>query len=255
MEFVTFITDENVVKFFLLFARFSGIFAFFPIYGDNAIPFSLKAALIFYFTVLFFPLAPAIGLTHIDPTSIMLGVFSEIMLGFIASIFVNLSLAVVNFLGENSAFYMSFTISTMFDPSTGGQVSVITKFLSLIALLIILAVDGHHLIIIFVDESLHAIKLGGVFFDDAIALEMIKAVSHFYLIGFAITFPLIAVSLMVDLVFGMIMKSMPMFNPLSVGFQVKIGVYFVLFIVMLGAFFVVFKSEFFKSFAHLTMFF
>ena len=44
------------------------------------------------------------------------------------------------------------------------------------------------------------------------------------LIGFSMAFPIIAVLLLTDIIFGMIMKTHPQFNLLVIGFPVKIGV-------------------------------
>lgn len=255
MEFVSYLTDENVLKFFLLFARLSGIFAFFPIYGDSSVPISIKSALVFYLTILFFPLAPELGFDVISPATIIIATASEILLGFLASFFVNLAVGLLNIVGEHAGMYAGFAMSTIYDPTTSTQVNMITRLLTLTALLVILLADGHHLMILFANETLLAIKLGGVFFHTEMIHEFMYAVSRFFMMGFSIIFPIMTISLMADMVFGMISKTIPSFNIITLGFQIKIIAIFGVFVVLFSAIFMVFRSEYIKSISFLSIFF
>ena len=58
MEFLTYLTQGNVGAFILLLLRFSGIFAFFPFFDNQLISANIKGALIFFMTLLFFPITP-----------------------------------------------------------------------------------------------------------------------------------------------------------------------------------------------------
>ena len=102
MEFLSFLTDSNVVTFFLLFVRFSAIFAFFPFFSHTSIPISLRTAFTFYITVLFFPLIPEYLFDNITVASIMIAVMSEILVGFMASIMLSIAFGLLHSLGKKS---------------------------------------------------------------------------------------------------------------------------------------------------------
>ena len=55
---------------------------------------------------------------------------------------------------------------------------------------------------------------------------IIHATSNMFLVGFMIAFPIIALSWLADVIFGMLMKTMPQFNLLVIGFPIKIIVSF-----------------------------
>jgi len=72
--------------------------------------------------------------------------------------------------------------------------------------------------------------------------------ARLFVMGFSLAFPILALSILSDIIFGMIMKTMPSFNLLVIGFPAKIAVSFVVLIAVLGSMMTVFKSEFLRTF-------
>jgi len=65
----------------------------------------------------------------------------------------------------------------------------------------------------------------------------------------------VAFSLLLDVVFGMLMKTMPQFNLLVIGFPIKITVSLVVLIATLSSVMLLFKKEFIEAMNHLTILF
>ncbi|MCF6202014.1 MAG: flagellar biosynthetic protein FliR, partial [Hydrogenimonas sp.] len=86
--------------------------------------------------------------------------------------------------------------------------------------------------------------LGGLVLSHEICDYLIKAMSNLFLFGFSIAFPIIALSLLSDIIFGMLMKTMPQFNLLVVGFPIKIALSMAVWIAVLGSMMLIFKNEF-----------
>ena len=57
---------------------------------------------------------------------------------------------------------------------------------------------------------------------------------NLFTFGFIISFPILALSLLSDLIFGMLMKTMPQFNLLVVGYPIKITIGFAVLIAILA---------------------
>ena len=255
MELVKFLTDSNVITFFLLFARFSAIFAFFPFFSYQTIPMQIKTALILYITILFFPLVPEYVFGEITPVTLMIAVLAEIMLGFIASIFLSITFHLLHYAGEQISFIMGFSMASVMDPASGNSTTVMSQLLVLIGMLIFLSFDGHHLIILFVNESIGQIPLGSIVFHENIITYIIKAIGNFFVLGFSIAFPVVAIGLLSDLIFGMLMKTMPQFNLLVVGLPIKVGLSLMVLFFTIGSMMVIFKQEFVKAYNALVIFF
>ena len=62
---IALIGENQVILFFLLFARLSGLFAFFPFFSHGNIPISLKTAITLFMVIFLFPLLPPL---HVKPT-------------------------------------------------------------------------------------------------------------------------------------------------------------------------------------------
>ena len=129
------------------------------------------------------------------------------------------------------------------------------QLLTLLALMVVLALDYHHLFLYFVGESIKEIPLGGFLYSHNYISYIIKAFSNLFVIGLTMSFPIIALILLSDIIFGMIMKAHPQFNLLAIGFPVKIAVAFAVLIVIVPAIMIHFKKEFLSAIDALTILF
>jgi flagellar biosynthesis protein FliR len=252
---IALIGQNQVILFFLLFARVSGMFAFFPFYSHANIPISLKTAITLFMVFFLYPLLS--NQLDIKPSVpiIFIALVSELMIGFIAGLFLSIVFAILQLAGMQISFVMGFTMASVIDPQTSTSIPIMSQFLSLIGLMVILAFNGHHQMLLFLSESLHFIPLGGFYPGSNVLTYVAKAFTGMFVYGFILSFPVLAFSLLLDVVFGMLMKTMPQFNLLVVGFPIKIGVSFVVLIVTLSSMMLIFKKEFLEVMNHLTMLF
>ncbi len=242
MEFVNYLGIQNVFTFALLLARLTGLFAFFPFFAHLKIPMVVKAAMVFLFSIMLFPDAKV---SNIDPNafSLVLIFLSELLLGFMSGLVLFLTFGMLELAGEQISFVMGFTMANVMDPQTGKNSPLVSQFLTLIALSLFLVYDGHHLLILLYYESLKILPLGS-FYPEISMWEFIsKGMLNLFIFGFILSFPIKAMSFLADVIFGMLMKTMPQFNLLVVGFPIKIMISFAVLIATLSAIFSVFKKQ------------
>ncbi|MGE4396851.1 MAG: flagellar biosynthetic protein FliR, partial [Sulfurimonas sp.] len=161
----------------------------------------------------------------------------------------------ITFAGGQISFMMGFSMASAIDPQTGVSMPIISQFLSLIALMMLFAIDMHHWMLLFIDSSLEKIPLGGFLISENLFRYIIMATSNMFMVGFMIAFPIIALSWLADVIFGMLMKTMPQFNLLVIGFPIKIMVSFVVLIATLTASMLILKGEMLEAFNFLETFF
>ena len=249
---VEFLREEQVILFMLLFTRLSGLFAFFPFFSHMRIPMSIKTAMVFFMTIFLFPLATLPDI-EFSVVNLVLALVSEIMLGFIAGLFLVIVFAMLQLAGMNISFVMGFTMASLLDPQTGTSSPMISTMLTMLALVILLAFNGHHLMILFIADSLEILPLGGFYPTENIWTYLMYAITNMFIFGFILSFPIVGLSLLADIVFGMLMKTMPSFNLLVVGFPIKIMVGFVVMITVLGSIILVFKREILEAIDKLSI--
>ena len=254
LSFVSFLQSGNVIAFMLLFFRFGGLFMTAPIFSHTTIPMKLKATMAFFFSVIFFASVPPLSIPITVP-SIILAILSELLLGLVIGLVLQIAYNVITFAGGIISFMMGFSMATAIDPQNGVSMPIVSQFLSLLALMVLFSLNLHHWLILYIDKSLHHIPLGGFLMTHHIFEYTMQAAGHMFLVGFLIAFPIVALSLLADLIFGMLMKTMPQFNLLVIGFPIKIMVSFVVLIATLASIMLLLKGEVTSAFNGLELFF
>ena len=254
MQWAVIFSEANVVAFMLLFFRFAALFLAVPIFSHRNIPATIKAAMAFFFTIVFYGSMPELEIAINFPT-ILLAILSEFMFGLVIGLVLLLSYNVITFAGGQISFMMGFSMASAIDPQSGISMPIISQFLSLMGLMVLLALNLHHWMLMFIDASLSNIPLGGFLMSEDLFNYIIYATSRMFLVGFMIAFPIIALSWLADVIFGMLMKTMPQFNLLVIGFPIKIMVAFGVLIATFTATMLIVKTEMLEAFNVLEMFF
>jgi len=254
MQWAEIFSETFIVGFILLFFRFTALFIATPIFSHKNIPMKIKASMAFFFTIVFYSSLPPLEIA-INPATIILAILSEFMLGLVVGIILQLSYNVITFAGGMISFMMGFSMASAIDPQTGVSMPIVSQFLSLMGLMVLLELDLHHWILLFVDDSLQQIPLGGFIMNENIFHYVINAASNMFLIGFTIAFPIIALSWLADVIFGMLMKTMPQFNLLVIGFPIKIMVAFSVLIATFVSTMLILKYQMLDAFNALAMLF
>jgi len=254
VEFAEIFNENNMVGFLLLFFRFAALFIAVPIFDHKNIPMNIKAVMAFFFTVVFYSTMPA-PIIPINVPAIVVAILGEFMLGLSVGIALQLAYNVITFAGGQISYMMGFSLASAIDPQSGVSMPIISQFLSLLALMVLFSLNLHHWILLFIDHTMQTIPLGGFVLSKDLFHYIMHATSNMFLVGFMIAFPIIALSWLADVIFGMLMKTMPQFNLLVIGFPIKIMVSFAVLIATLTAIMLVLKGQVQEAFNMLETFF
>jgi flagellar biosynthetic protein FliR len=251
MELINYLTPINTVTFLLLFIRITSFLSFMPFFSYPTIPLSAKAAFALWFSILLFPLTPKINF-EINIINLFMAILFETSFAFFIGVALGIVFDILKYAGEQISFVMGFTLANVIDPNSGMNTNIIGQFFTWIAVLIFFSFGGDHLEIFLINKTLHSLPLGFIFnihsFYEFFVIYMFK----YFLFGIAMAFPILAVSLLSDIIFGMIMKTMPQFNLLVVGFPIKIGLSFLILIAVLGSLMHVFSDKFIEAFNYIV---
>jgi len=254
MELVEFFKAQNVVGFILLFFRFGGLFISTPIFSHTSITATLKTAMAFFFTIVFYPVMPPLELNITIPT-LFIAILSELFFGLLIGLMLQLAYNVITFAGGIISYMMGFSMASAIDPQSGISMPIISQFLSLMGLMVLFELDLHHWLLYYINSSLPAIPLGGFILKDELLNYFLQASANMFVVGLMISFPIISLSLLADIIFGMLMKTMPQFNLLVIGFPIKIMVSFAVLIATFSATMLLLKLQIKDAFNILESFF
>jgi flagellar biosynthetic protein FliR len=146
-------------------------------------------------------------------------VFVGLAIGFVASMVV----AAVEIAGELVGLEMGFGIGAAFDPQTGAHGAVVPRFLQMLALLVFVTANGHHLVIRAAGRSFQRIGPGGAL-EPAMAGGIVSLGHKVVEAGCALAAPLVAILVTVNVALALLGRVAPQANVFMVGLPLSIGV-------------------------------
>jgi flagellar biosynthesis protein FliR len=245
--FLSLLNEEVLFQFLLLFARIIAFVAFMPVFGHAAINPTVRIAFAFYITIFIFPLVEVA--TNITQDNFLLGLVSEITLGLVASMFINIIFSAVRIIGEFVEYSTALSMAAMFDPTTGSQEGLIAKLLYWVALMLFFQTGMYEMTLVILVKSFSIIHLGtfDIFSYDGIQLA-IDEVKRMFAFAFAFALPLFFIGFILDVYYGYGTKSMPSFSPFVITFQLKFALIFVFLIFGMEIFTEAFTDYFIDKF-------
>jgi len=217
------ITAEQIETFIFAFLRVSAIVATMPVLGNREVPVRVKGGVSLMIAFLIFPFVELHALP-IELLPLSLKMAGEVMIGITIGLAGRLIFAGVQLAGQLAGFQMGFAIVNVFDPITSAQVSIIAQLQYLIAMLIFLAVNGHHLFLYAIAESYRILPPLGFHFSGELTQSIVELSKDIFIIAIKTGAPVITALLMTSIGFGLIARTVPQINILIVGFPVKIAV-------------------------------
>ncbi len=194
-----------------------------PVFGAANVPVQIRIILAFMIgmvatnSVSFdLPTDSAITLNN------MIFVMGEVLLGLAIGFALQLGFASVLIAGETISNAMGLGFASMADPQTGQSTPVIGQFLMIVATLLLLAIDGHLMLIAAIVESYSALPPGFAFLGPELLLGMVKFGGTLFSMGLLIALPVGGALILIQFVMGFLARTAPALNLFAVGIPVTI---------------------------------
>ena len=212
---------------FALAVRFAVLAATLPMLDVRSVPVLWRLALA---GILAVALAPAVA-PSLPPGSVTLAwqpfvteAVRSLVIGMMMGFTLNLVFVAVRFAGDVAGMQIGFSIVNAFDPMSNSQISVISQFYHLLAVLLFFATGAHHVLVAAMFQSCLALPPFGDSQLTGGAWHLLREFSTVFSSGLRIAAPIVVVLLLISAAMGVIVKTVPQLNVLVVGFPIKIGV-------------------------------
>ncbi|WP_300668928.1 flagellar biosynthetic protein FliR [Desulfoluna sp.] len=229
MEILNIPTAEFRI-FVLVLLRVSTLLFLFPFFGSPVVPVRVKTALSL---VLAFTLWPVAAKTNpvFPPGTVSLFIYAgaELVLGISLALSARLFFAAVQLAGGIISFQMGFSMISTIDPQSGAPMTIMSQVGYLVATLLFLAFDGHHVILTALADSFYLVKPGGLFLTESLWKTMETLISAMFTLGIRMAAPPMVALFFTSCAFGMCARFVPQMNVLVLAFPVKIAVGLALF--------------------------
>lgn len=215
---------SNQLGFFLLvFVRISGIFTAAPIFGSRNFPLYAKAGLSL---LLAYILHPLIYNTKVAiPDQLLSYVFvlaGELLIGLLIGFASTFVFSAVQMAGQLLDMQIGFGIVNVIDPQFGQQVPLVGNFKYILAILVFLISNGHHILLSALFSSFKMIPVTEVVFHTSIVDVLVDMVFTIFVTALKISLPVLVALLLTDIALGILARTMPQMNIFIVGVPGKI---------------------------------
>lgn len=245
------VLDAALAAGIIVLARMLGFIMLAPVFNRKEIPVVVKMGFAFLLTItltiVLKPPAPPAGNSMF--LSIVLNVATGAMIGYMA----RLILVAIDAGADMINMQMGLSSAMVLDPSTQGQVSILEKLFSMLAILIFIQLGGVYWLF---QALMRSFEIFPIY---ATSLPLAKLVNMDYLIemtsnvlymGLQIASPVLLATLGQDIILGIISKTAPQVNVFQLSFLFK-PVFGAAILIWIMPMLVNIISDYFLSFSHI----
>ncbi len=225
-EFVNYSADK-IQLFLLISFRAAGLFITAPVIGHQYIPRTVKATLAITLALFLVPVVSKAPFPVVDSIWLLAGLAAkEMLVGFIIGLFFALLFLAVKMGGSIIGYQIGLIIASVLDPEANSQVSLVGEFWNVLALLIFIALDGHHAIISAFSDSYALVPVGVFNFAGNAGDLIIKFTAYSFVIAIKVAAPIMITLFLTTVSLGVLARTVPQMNIFIVGLPLKIGIGF-----------------------------
>lgn len=217
--------EADISRAVLVAIRVGALMTFAPFFGNASVPNQVKAALTVLLTLLLLP----VYISGPPPAALTSGgighwiglALGEIAVGMMAGFTTQFVFDGMLLAGQLVGFQFGFSLVNIIDPNSQVEITVLSTFHELIALLIFMELGAHRSLLRAAAVSFRMVPIGAFASGRIPAQEFLRVSGAMWLIGAEIAFPVLLATMLVDLVTGFLSKAAPQFPALFFGISAK----------------------------------
>lgn len=223
---------EQVQLGLFIFIRITAFMVISPVFSQKGIPNITKmivAAALMIVTIS--------SVSNFDPIDNLFlfafVVWKEVLFGLAMGFLSQLVFTGVEIAGQMIDFQVGFSMAQAFDPTFGMMTSQYGKLYYWLTLMMVFLTNLHHYLIKGVINSFQLVPIGAVNMEGTTVEGVIKLFSLTFEMAINLAAPLVVSAVIVDLLLGMLSRTIPQINVLMMGMPMKTTISFIMFLLIL----------------------
>jgi flagellar biosynthesis protein FliR len=202
------------------FSRIAALVATMPVFSQTMVPTQVKIGLAAFLTLTVAPtLAPLPHVTVFSAAGVWIMV-NQFIIGAALGLTMQMAFQAVEMAGTLVGLQMGLGFATFFDPMSDASSAVIAQYMSTIAMLAFLALDGHLQVISALAASFQTIPIGAGELGSAGFRVLVQWGGAIFSAGLLLALPVVIALLVTNLALGILNRSAPQIGIFQVGFSV-----------------------------------
>lgn len=219
---------EQFQTFLVILARIAGFIGAIPVFSSAQAPARVKIGLTVATALVLYPVMLG-RLTPVSfaPPAFLIFLICETLLGLLIGLIARLIFTSVEYGATVIGYQMGFAAANIFDPTGERQIALISQFQNVFAILIFLAIDGHHLFLRTAVHSYELLPAGQLNLAGEAVPYLMDLAAHMFALGIQFSAPVLAVLLLSGLILGVLARVFPQLNVFLLSFPINIGTAFI----------------------------
>ncbi len=219
---------EQFQLFLVVLARIAGFIGAIPVFSSAQAPATIKISLTVTVALVLFPImSQKLPQVSFLPLPFLLFVVNEVLLGVLIGLVARLIFTAVEYGATVIGFQMGFAAANVFDPTSERQIALLSQFQNVFAILIFLAVDGHHLFFRLAIRSYEMLPPGHLNLSGDAVPFLMELGSRMFALGVQFSAPVLALLLLSGLILGVLARVFPQLNVFLLSFPLNIATAFI----------------------------
>jgi len=216
---------SQIQLFFLVFLRTGAFLMAIPMLSGASVPVIFRIGLCLASSLLIFPLVKLGPLpVSSDVFTLAVSAAGEVLLGLLAGVAIRLIFEGVQLAGELAGYQMGLAIAEVVDPASEDQVAILSQFMSLMATLVFLILNGHHWLIRTLVESYEIVPPVGFQVNGPVLERLTRLTAGMFITGLKAGAPVMVALLLGTVAFGLVARTVPQMNIFVVSMPMNIAV-------------------------------
>lgn len=223
MEGLEPIFERGIVTMLVAF-RLAGVLLFSPVVASAGIPVRAKVFLVLSLAAAVSPVVPMDWHISTDVTLATLGqvMVTETLIGASIGFIASIPIVAMQLGGMLMGMQMGLGLAQIFDPVNGENSGVIDQLLFYFAVSVFLALGGLDVMFLAIVGTFETVPLGGMTLHAAPVELIARLMNSGFDLALRVSAPVVAIMIIETVASGVLMKTIPQINILTVGFAIKI---------------------------------
>jgi flagellar biosynthetic protein FliR len=223
-----------VSAFFWPFCRLLAFFMRDYILGNKNVPRQVKVGLALLLAFLLAPNLPPMPDIALFSWAGLGVIVEQLLIGMSLGMVMRIALAAVEMAGDICGMQMGLAFASFFSADTGTNSQVLSRFLSLVTILMFLALGGHLMVLELLANTFSQLPIGHFGFNPQGWNMLARHGGSIFLTGLLLALPMVGALLIINLAMGILNRVAPQLTVFSVGFPATLFVGMLLLTVLVG---------------------
>jgi flagellar biosynthetic protein FliR len=206
----------------LVFMRVGAFLLVLPFFSMTNFPATMRVALSALTALLLAPTLPPFHVDNMPFFSLFGTMVQEASIGLLLGFVARMVFFAVDLAGNVIASELGLNMGAIMDPMTGMSSQVPGTILFFLAAVVMLTMDLHHWILLGFQRTYSVLPIGGAHLNGELFNVVLNQISNIFVVALQISAPVLAVSFVVTVVFGVLSRAVPQMNVFILSFSFRI---------------------------------